>query len=322
MTRPRRIVPGQLCFVTAEAVRRMFLFVPQREVVRLVQYLFALSAKRFGMRIHEALWMSNHFHVLMTDVDGRLPDFMHYLDMLLARSLNAIRGTSGTVFEKEYGLTAETDEQKIFEHAVYILANPCAADLVRRSRQWPGFSTLRMKYGEVRRYERPKIGLWKSLVGQAERRRKQRREPKRAQKRGKPSRLPEFAELTLERPPIFSHMSDSELRSEILRRLDEHEIELIGERRKTGHDVAGVAQVLAQPWYLAPEKPRDLFGLKPTVAGKDKQARIAALQRRREFEEAYDRTRVAFLGGDRDALWPFGTWLMRVRFGLPCVAPP
>lgn len=30
-----------------------------------------------------------------------------------------------------------------------------------------------------------------------------------------------------------------------------------------------------------------------------------------------------FLAGVRDVVWPVGTWLMRVRYGLPCgMAPP
>jgi len=120
----------------------MFLFLPEREVVRVFEYLLAVSAQEFGMRVHEVLCMSNHFHMLMTDVQGRLPDFMHHFDSLLARSVNACRGTSGSVFEKEYSLVVETDEDKVIEHAVYTLANPCADHLVKRSRQWPGFSTL------------------------------------------------------------------------------------------------------------------------------------------------------------------------------------
>ena len=83
--------------MTARAVKRRFEFVPRREVVQIFGYLFALMADRFGMQVHEALCMSNHFHVLMTDVEGRLPEFMHDLDMLLARSLNALRGSSGSV---------------------------------------------------------------------------------------------------------------------------------------------------------------------------------------------------------------------------------
>ena len=323
MTRPRHIVPGRVCFVTARAVKRRIEFVPRREVVQIFGYLFALMADRFGMQVHEALCMSNHFHVLMTDVEGRLPEFMHDLDMLLARSLNALRGSSGSVFEKDYGLVIETDEAKLLEHAVYTLANPCAADLVRRSRQWPGFSTLRMEYGATVEFQRPRVGLWRRAEAKVQRKRKRPRQPGRAQHRGKPSRLPEKVGFTLVRPNALTELSDVELRSEVRSQLDARELALIEDRAKRGVEVVGRKEVLAQPWYGFPLSPEDLFGLVPRVAGRNKWARIQALQRCKEFERAHARARATFLAGTRDVVWPFGTWLMRVRYGLPCeLAPP
>ena len=248
---------------------------------------------------------------------------MEYFDSLLARSLNAMRGVNGTVFEKEYGLVEVTEDEKGLEHAVYTLANPCEAHLVRRSKQWPGFSTLRMQYGESRAIERPKVGLWKRDEVVENTRRRKARDPKRARRRGKSSVLPKRVELRLVRPPVCGQLSDGELRGEVRPRLDGRELELIEGRRERGVDVLGVKKVLAQPWYGFPGRPEDMFGTNPGVSGKNKWARIEALQRRKEFVEAYALARARFLAGVRDVLWPFGTWLMRVRYGLACeTAPP
>lgn len=320
MTRPRYIVRGQICFVTAEAVKQMFQFVPRPEVVRVFRYLLAVAAHEFDMKVHEVLCMSNHFHMLMTDVHGQLPDFMHYFDSLLARSLNSLRGTSGAVFEKDYNLVVETDEEKILEHAVYTLANPCKADLVRRSKQWPGFSTLRMEYGQTVRIERPRIGMWKPEL--EVRSSKQGRSRGRVTHRGKPSQLPDVVEFRLERPPICERLEDAALRAEVRRRLDERELEYIRLREQTKRGVLGERKIVAQPWYAMPESIRELFGTQPTVAGRRKWARIEALQRKATFEMAYANARQAFLDGVRDVVWPLGTWLMRVRFGLPSETSP
>jgi hypothetical protein len=293
----------------------MFLFSPSRELVHVFEYLLAVAANAFDMRVHEVLCMSNHFHILLTDVQGRLPDFMNYFDSLLARSVNALRGTSGSVFEQEYGLVAEADDDKIVAHAVYTLANPCAAHLVKRSRQWPGFSTLRLEYGQTVRIERPKVGLWQEPV--QERARQRTRERRRDARRGKPSRLPEVVEFKLERPPVWMELSDAELRAEIRRRLDAREMEWIEQRRRDGREVLGRKRVLAQRWDGFPRAEEELFGVQPRAAGRLWQ-RIAALQRIRGFVEAYRQARERFLGGERDVVWPLGTWLMRVRFGLPC----
>ncbi len=323
MTPPRFIVPGRLHFLTIRTVCRMFKLVPQREVVRVFEYLFAVSAQRFGMQIHEALCMSNHFHALVTDVEGLLPKFVEYLDMLLARSLNAMRGESGSVFEKGYGQIEVTSDEKALEHAVYILANPCEADLVRRSRHWPGFSTLKMKYGESVVFERPKVGLWRRAAERAERKRKRTRNAKREAYRGKPSTMPERIEFRLERPPVHDELSDIELRAQVLAGLDARELMFIVARGERGADVLGVKKVLAQPWYGFPGRKEDMFGTEPGVSGRRKWARIEALQRRKEFREAYAAARAKFVAGIRDVVWPYGTWLMRVRLALPCgTAPP
>jgi hypothetical protein len=50
--------------------------------------------------------MSNHFHLTLTDTKGCLPDLMEYLDSLLARALNALHGTTGTVMwtaDRDFG---------------------------------------------------------------------------------------------------------------------------------------------------------------------------------------------------------------------------
>jgi REP element-mobilizing transposase RayT len=316
MTLPRCIIAGRTCFITARAVRRMFLFLPERDVVRVFEYLLAVAANKFGVRIHEALCMSNHFHILLTDVEGRVPDFMNFFDALLARSVNALRGTSGTVFEEEYGLVVETSEEKMVAHAVYTLSNPCSDHLVKRSRQWPGFSTLRMEYGQTVTIERPKVGLWKGEEQPGGHARKRGGEVR----RGKSSRLPESVEFTLERPPVWMELSDDELRAEIRRRLDEREIELIDQRRREGRDVVGRKGVLAQRWDGFPRQAEELFGVQPRVAGR---LWRAALQELRGFVDAYRNARDRFLEGQRGVVWPFGTWAMRVRFGLPCeIAPP
>jgi REP element-mobilizing transposase RayT len=321
VTPPRHIVPDQLCFVTARTIGRMFLLLPEPRVVQLIGFIFALAVQKYGLLVHEVMFLSNHFHMLATDVDGRLPEFMAYLDSLLARSLNAIRGRSGTVFEKHYNLVVVTGEEAVLEHAKYTLANPCAAHLVRRSRHWKGFSSRSMRYGQPVTFKRPKLGLWRKPMDEPNHRMKA-MDPGRAKRRHKPSKLPETVQFTLHRPPVREGLTDDEVRAEVLRRLDEREMELIRERSKQGIQVAGMDKVLAQKWYSFPGAPEDMFKTTPKVSGRSKWLRIEALGRLAWFEQAYRRARERFAQGMRDVLWPRGTWLMCVRHGLPCEQPP
>ena len=321
MTPPRYIESGQLCFITARTVGRMFFLLPERAVVKLVGFIFALAVRTYGIRVHDVLFMSNHFHILATDVEGRLPDFMNYLNSLLARALNALRGRSGSVFEKHYNLVIATDDEAILQHATYTLANPCQAGLVRRSAQWVGFSSRRMTYGKSMTFARPKLGLWKKLLdvpvpgrtGQ---------NVKRAQHRRNRSKLPETVEFTLHRPPVRGGVSDEGVREEVLQRLDAKEMELIRQRAKRGTSVIGMGKVLAQKWWSFPGSPDAMFKTTPHVSGRSKWARIEMLGQMKTFVGAYRRARARFLAGIRDVLWPRGTWLMRVRHGLPCEQGP
>ena len=99
-TPPRQVKKSTTYFVTCRCVSRTFRLVPTDKVTKLVEYCLALCAFLTGIRLHAYCFMSNHYHLVLTDVRGLLPDFMMRLNALLSRNLNAIRGWNGTNFEK------------------------------------------------------------------------------------------------------------------------------------------------------------------------------------------------------------------------------
>ncbi|MBL4686884.1 MAG: hypothetical protein JKY37_19975 [Nannocystaceae bacterium] len=103
--------------------------------------------------------MSNHVHLVLTDIKGCLPDFMRDLDSLLSRALNSKRGITGKNFEG-YQAQGVQDPERLIEHAVYTLDNACKANLVSRSKHWRGVSSRNLKYGNTVRIARPKMSLW------------------------------------------------------------------------------------------------------------------------------------------------------------------
>ena len=187
------------------------------------------------------------------------------------------------------------------------------------AREFKPVGALGLEYGQIVRIERPKVGLWKQDL--VERPRKRARNRKRARRRGRPSQLPDVVELKLERPPVWMQLGDAELRQEVRRQLDVRELELIEGRRRSGREVLGAKGVLAQSWDGFPRRPEELFGTQPKVAGSF-WARVQALQRIREFEQAHAEARARFVGGDREVVWPWGTWQMRVRYCVPCETSP
>lgn len=346
MTQPKFIEKGQMCFVTCGAVGQSFRFVPNTCVVRLIWFVFALLASARGLAVHEVFFMSNHFHVLLTDVDGRLPDFMRDMNSLLSRGLNALRGVTGTNIEKGYNLVTPSDDHKVVEHAVYSLLNACAAGLVERAREWTGVSSLKLDYGQTITLSRPPAGLWKSFADdfvamEREHRRKHGDSRGRA-RRARRIKTPESVDFTLVRPPVCLELSDAQLRAHIRQQVQAGERKYKRERTAQRRGVLGMARVRIQSWTDTPTTTRVLFNTIPRVSGKSKQARLANLSRRLEFEldyaEARDQLtrqlRTASLPGKTrsqrindiaaigNIVFPHGTYLLCRRYGLPCHPPP
>lgn len=326
VTPPRYISKGQTLFITLRAVGRSYRFLPERAVNDIIRYALAVTAEHYGIALHEFEFLSNHGHILLTDVEGRLPDFMRDLNSLISRQLNAHRGHRGTNIEKGYNAVAPQDAEKVLDHAVYTLANACSANLVKRTRHWKGVNSFAMRYGTPVVVKRPKVGMWKYEDEAGRRGNKRRRKTtlnaNRARRRCR-SKLPERVELVITRPPgVSPHLSDHELRNEILRRVDIRERELIDQRARTRRRVVGMRAVLAQDWQASPRSKEDLFRTRPSFSGRSKWARIEASQRRHQYLEHYAKARDAFNAGDRGVEFPHGTWLMRRRHNVCCACAP
>ncbi|MEX1366764.1 MAG: hypothetical protein AB1Z98_26800 [Nannocystaceae bacterium] len=316
MTPPRQILPGKLWFITVRAVNRCYRFAPTRKALETIWFCLACTLHKYRGRIeiHEFLWMSNHYHVVLTDCGACLPHFMAELDSLLARALNALYGISGTAIEKGYNLVAVESDVKAMEHCVYTLANPCSAHLVKRSRHWEGVSSQGLNYGVPITVKRPRHGLWSGACGHVQGEASQR--STRARFGGR-TKLPEEVELVLTRPPVMLDLSDAELRKHVRDRLDERELALSAERRARRATVVGWRAARRVSIWASPQT-EELFGLVPSFSADTNKRRGAARTRRLEFVRRYYEALARFVGGERDVAFPKGTWLMRERFKVRC----
>jgi putative transposase len=338
VTPPRYIVEDQLAFVTCAAVGRSFRFLPTSLVVEILWFALAVMVNKHGVAVHEAFFASNHFHVVLTDVKGNLPAFMRDFNSLISRSLNALRGTTGTNIEKGYNIVSPADDEKVVEHCVYSLLNACAAHLVERARDWLGLSTLHLEYDKPVVVERPAAGLWKNAgKGTSRRTSAVRGSAGRAAHAGRTT-MPSSIAFTLVRPPVHLELGDEALRELIRSKVQAGEEELITQRRAEGRRVLGMQRVLRQSWSDTPATSRVLFETTPRVSGRSKWARLEHLGRRLNFESAYRAartkldaflrragrfgdalaSRVAKLAALGEIVFPRGTYLVRCRYALTC----
>ena len=249
--------------------------------------------------------------------------FAQDLNSLLSRALNALRGWSGSNFEKGYNITVQVDDGAIVRQCAYILANPCAADLVSRIRHWKGVHSWGLEYGDEVTVERPKYGLWRPVDAAPKKKRRRRpMEKRRASYRGRWVN-PEVVSFKLTRPPAHvGELSDAALRKKIRDEALKREDDAEQKRIEKGRKAMGMRRVLEQDWAAMPRKKEDLFGPEPKAAASSQWARVEALQRSRAFVAEYRECLARWIAGERDVVFPAGTYLMRRRFDVNCTTAP
>jgi REP element-mobilizing transposase RayT len=281
--------------VQRRVVHRLFYLKPTKSMFAIFAYCLAYAAQKVGVLIHEFIVMSNHYHIVLSDPNGQLPKFQQILNSFVARATNASHRRVGTFWENESFTAPELPEDAdVVDKCVYVLANPCTADLVERAREWPGLSSWKLDYGNSIVTTRP------SFFGED---------------------MPATLELEIVRPPVMPELSDQQLRAEIRRRTIEREQKLMVERKAAGRTVMGVEAVLRQSIDDRPRTRDERFGTRPTVSTRSVWAREACLQRNADWLCRYRDALTRYVQGIRDALFPFGTYLMKVRFSVCCSGP-
>ena len=301
MSAPRLVLPASSYLVTRRCSERRFFLLPSELTNQIFLYCMAIAAERTGVQVHAFCVLSNHYHLVVTDPDARLPECMQLMNSLIARALNASRGRWEQCFEAggaSYSAVRLESPDSLVEKLVYTLANPVSSGLVRHSHSWPGlWSRPRDLMGEPLVVVRPRQFFRHEDDG---------------------GRLPLTASLQLARPPGFGDLADDTLRELIAGRLLERENELAAIAAAKGRSFLGVRTVLAQHWNDAPATSEPRRKLDPRVAEKDRSRRIAALQRLVDFWHGYRAAWLRFAAGDHATPFPQGTYAMRVRYGVFC----
>jgi REP element-mobilizing transposase RayT len=290
MTAPREILPGATYLATRRCAQRQFLLRPSRTTNEIFLYLLAVAAERYGVEVHAFCVLSNHWHAVVTDPRARLPAFHQFLDALVARAINASIGRWEAFWApNSYSAVTLILPDDIVDKAAYALANPVAAGLVRSGRLWPGLWSAPERVGsEAFEVRRPKRFF------------------------DEKGTLPEKARLKLTPPPGFTA---EEFRERLSARLAELEARAAKEHRT---EFLGAVRVMAQKPTARPGPGEPRRGLSPRVATRDKWKRIEALGRLKEFLSRYRAALAERLAGNLEAVFPRGTYLLRVAHRVPC----
>ncbi len=239
---------------------------------------------------------SNHYHAVVVDNDGRLPEFLADLHRNVAKHQNALRGQWENMWDPSQPSVVELVEpDDVMAKLIYTLSNPAKDGLVDTVMHWPGASSLRATlFGKdltavrPRRFFRPD------------------------------GAMPVRVELRCIRAPGFERLSEDAYRRLIKERLGEVERVAAADRARRGVRVLGRKQILRQSSFDRPSSNKPRRKLDPRIAAADKCPRIEAIARLKAFRAAYNEARCARLAGNPAVVFPAGTYFLRRFARVAC----
>jgi putative transposase len=290
--RPRQILPGATYLVTRRCTQRQYLLTPtSRRHVQAFLYCLAYARERTGVQIHAVVVMGNHYHIVLTDPLGVLPVFAECLNKLVAKCMNAMRGRWENLWASEpVSYVRLLDDAAIIDKIAYTLCNPVQGGLVKRGDEWPGLRLGSPGRSQVRRPDR----FFREEGS-----------------------MPESIAFEITTPPLDG-MSGREARRHIDEAVAAREIAERGRVHASGRKFLGRRAVIQQDPFASPTTREPRRDVSPRVASRNKWLRIESLARCAEFARQYREALTAWCQKKRRAVFPPGTYLMRVRHLVRC----
>jgi putative transposase len=294
---PREILSGTTYLITRRCLARTFLLRPSRRVNAIIAFCLAVAAKRTGVLVHACCVLSNHYHLVVTDPDARLPEMMRYFNEFVAKGINQLLRRWEVVFKPgSYSAVRLETREAVLDKLAYVLANPVSAGLVAHSHLWPGLRLGPSSLGRELAFERPK-GFFRTEGPVAEN-----------------------ASLQISKPPALCELTDAQYKAEVEETIRARESESRQAATEAGRRFLGRRAVLEQDPEGSPNTPASHREINPRIACRDRWKRIEALQRLRQFVDDYRRAYHLFRQGLRMVLFPRGTYRMRVFYGVACAS--
>jgi putative transposase len=332
MTQARMVGDGWTTLITRRCVEQKYLLRPDRDGVVKNAYLYTLAhaAIETGCKLHAYVAMGNHSHVVQTDPAGERPRLAGMFHGLFARIMNVIleRKSNFWCGSRSYNDLHCVEGEDVLSRMVYVVTNPVESGLVERPEDWPGAITLPEHYlvGAP-----PIVATRPSKLLRAKARRKgegkgPRTARDKARAHGKPKEpLPPERQLVLAVPAPFRSLGRNGFAKLFRERVD-LQLEQIAwkrerqaDRKKRGY--LGVEQIFLTNVNDSP-KPRTAAeleakkqqqkddGLVPNIACKNPVLRAKARTDLCDFWKDNRRAYEDFRDGQRDVLFPWGTYGM------------
>lgn len=296
MSAPRPAHPNRTLFITRRCTQRAFLLKPCEMTNQAFLYCLGEAAERCNVALHWVQVLSNHYHLGCYDSEGRFPELIEQLHKMVAKVMNAHWGRWENFWATEQTSVVELVEpHDSFDKMIYSLTNPVKDHLVERVTDWPGASSLDAQlFAKDITVRRPHKFF------------------------ADDGAMPEEVTLRFTRPRGFEHLSHEAWVDKIRQAIAEREASAARDRAERGIGIVGRKQIRRQSPFDSPNSHAPRRKLSPRVAAKNKWRRIEVLQRNKRWQLAYAEALKAYRTGEKPAVFPAGTYKLRVQYNVAC----
>jgi REP element-mobilizing transposase RayT len=142
MARRLRYIPpgGALVEITCRTIQGRLLLRPSAGMNEVIRGVLARAARLAGLAVHAPVFLSNHYHLLVSVVDSQqLAQFMNYLNSNLAREAGRLVGWREKFWGRRFQAVIVSDEEEAqVGRLAYVLAQGVKEGLVASPVDWPG----------------------------------------------------------------------------------------------------------------------------------------------------------------------------------------
>jgi REP element-mobilizing transposase RayT len=285
--------------ITRRVVQRRFLLRPDAAINAIFDYCLAESATRYKIDLIAWLAMSNHYHAVVHDPEGRLPAFLEHFHKLVAKTLNSYHERWENFWStEETCVTRLVTPEDVLDKVVYVLTNPVSAHLVDSVSHWPGASSWSHMGRTATTENRPRQYF-----------RKER------------SVMPTKATLRAVAPPGLDDVRYAAWIKDVRKAVEAREVQAKRKRDAEHIKLVGRKAVLATAPFDGPKTDTPRQKLRPALACKDRKRMTKERAMLRAFRLGYAIARLEYIKGKHTVVFPAGTYRLRL-WGVCCAPYP
>jgi putative transposase len=287
-TRAKPVSRNKMIMISRRTSEGRFFIKPGKKNNQILEFCLAAAAQKHNLKVHGYNFMPNHYHLLLTDVEGNYPRFLADMNRNIAKCFNVSLERFDSLWDNSRPSVVRIPEHVVVAKAKlkYIFMNPVKARLSERAKKYPGANSLPADLaGRSKIIKRPKV-YFKSE-----------------------SKLPKKVRLKIEMPEVFLKFTDKKSMIKLLKEeLREAEDKMIAKFGKKGF--MGKRKLLNTDPESKPKKDIEHFKLNPQIAGIIRELIASEKSKLTDFHTIYENSFRRWQNGERDVLFPEGTYEM------------